>query len=163
MQYCNSITNTPITITAILLLFIIIKRIFCHQGRLNTHIRDPNAADLVSDSSFQRSAAFSSLYIFLIVTFLSFFIIAIKNYHEKLFSFPIHTFCIHPCHFGNWTQVHHLFPPLAFLMDACLDLFDEDVQREVASPFMTQVMMMIKLILVMMMMKLWWWGRGWWH
>jgi len=49
-------------------------------GRLNTHIRDPNAADLV----------------------------------------------------------HHLFPPLAFLMDACLDLFDEDVQREVASPFMTQ-------------------------
>merc|ERR1719228_939881 len=34
--------------------------------------------------------------------------------------------------------VHHLFPPLAFLMDACLDLFDEDVQREVASPFLTQ-------------------------
>ena len=38
------------------------------------------------------------------------------------------------------TKVHHLFPPLAFLMDACLDLFDEDVQREVASPFMTQVL-----------------------
>jgi len=34
--------------------------------------------------------------------------------------------------------VHHLFPPLAFLMDACLDLFDEDVQREVATPFLTQ-------------------------
>ena len=36
-------------------------------------------------------------------------------------------------------QVHHLLPPLAFLMDACLDLFDEDVQREVASPFITKV------------------------
>jgi len=35
--------------------------------------------------------------------------------------------------------IHHLFPPLAFLMDACLDLFDEDVQREVAAPFLTQV------------------------
>ena len=35
--------------------------------------------------------------------------------------------------------IHHLFPPLAFLMDACLDLFDEDVQREVATPFLTQV------------------------
>ena len=34
--------------------------------------------------------------------------------------------------------VHHMFPPLAFLMDACLDLFDEDVQREVATPFLTQ-------------------------
>ena len=36
---------------------------------------------------------------------------------------------------------------LMILMDACLDLFDEDVQREVASPFMTQVMMrmMIKI------------------
>ena len=33
--------------------------------------------------------------------------------------------------------VHHLFPPLAFLMDACLDLFAEDVQREVATPFLT--------------------------
>ena len=41
------------------------------------------------------------------------------------------------------TKVHHLFPPLAFLMDACLDLFDEDVQREVASPFMTQVKLMM--------------------
>ena len=28
-------------------------------------------------------------------------------------------------------------------MDACLDLFDEDVQREVASPFMTQVKLMM--------------------
>ena len=35
--------------------------------------------------------------------------------------------------------MHHLFPPLAFLMDACVDLFDEDVQREVATPFLTQV------------------------
>ena len=48
--------------------------------------------------------------------------------------------------------MHHLFPPLAFLMDACLDLFDEDVQREVASPFMTQVlvaMFMVVLVRVM--------------
>jgi len=35
--------------------------------------------------------------------------------------------------------VHHLFPPLAYLMDACLDLFDEDVQREVATPFLTEM------------------------
>ena len=45
-------------------------------------------------------------------------------------------------------QVHHLFPPLAFLMDACLDLFDEDVQREVASPFMTQVVMMTMMMVL---------------
>jgi len=57
-----------------------VKLAFNLLGRLNPHIREPNAADLI----------------------------------------------------------HHLFPPLAFLMDACLDLFDEDVQREVASPFMTQ-------------------------
>ena len=49
------------------------------------------------------------------------------------------------------TKVHHLFPPLAFLMDACLDLFDEDVQREVASPFMTQVKLM-KMVVMMMVM-----------
>ena len=48
------------------------------------------------------------------------------------------------------TKVHHLFPPLAFLMDACLDLFDEDVQREVASPFMTQVKLMKMVVMVMM-------------
>ena len=48
--------------------------------------------------------------------------------------------------------MHHLFPPLAFLMDACLDLFDEDVQREVASPFMTQVMAMMFMVLLMMVM-----------
>ena len=47
-----------------------------------------------------------------------------------------------------WYQVHHLFPPLAFLMDACLDLFDEDVQREVASPFMTQVVMMTMMMVL---------------
>ena len=47
------------------------------------------------------------------------------------------------------TKVHHLFPPLAFLMDACLDLFDEDVQREVASPFMTQVKLMMMVVMVM--------------
>ena len=35
-------------------------------------------------------------------------------------------------------------------MDACLDLFDEDVQREVASPFMTQVKLMM---MVMMRMR----------
>ena len=46
------------------------------------------------------------------------------------------------------TKVHHLFPPLAFLMDACLDLFDEDVQREVASPFMTQVKLMMMVVMV---------------
>eukprot|EP00092_Neocalanus_flemingeri_P030687 GFUD01033319.1.p1 GENE.GFUD01033319.1~~GFUD01033319.1.p1 ORF type:complete len:752 (-),score=216.18 GFUD01033319.1:74-2329(-) len=39
--------------------------------------------------------------------------------------------------------VHHLFPPLAFLMDACLDLFDEDVQREVATPFLTPAAIML--------------------
>ena len=50
------------------------------------------------------------------------------------------------------TKVHHLFPPLAFLMDACLDLFDEDVQREVASPFMTQVKFMKMVVVVMMVM-----------
>ena len=44
---------------------------------------------------------------------------------------------IFPCY--NTVQVHHLLPPLALLMDACLDLFDEDVQREVASPFITKV------------------------
>ena len=33
--------------------------------------------------------------------------------------------------------LHHLFPPLAFLIDACIDLFDEEVQREVVSPFLT--------------------------
>ena len=33
---------------------------------------------------------------------------------------------------------HHLCPPLAFLVDACQDLFDEQVQREVASPFLTE-------------------------
>ena len=51
------------------------------------------------------------------------------------------------------TKVHHLFPPLAFLMDACLDLFDEDVQREVASPFMTQVKLMMMVVMVMMRMR----------
>jgi len=34
---------------------------------------------------------------------------------------------------------HHLCPPLAFLVDACQDLFDEQVQREVASPFLTEL------------------------
>ena len=48
--------------------------------------------------------------------------------------------------------MHHLFPPLAFLMDACLDLFDEDVQREVASPFMTQVMAAMFMVLTIMVM-----------
>lgn len=57
-----------------------VKLAFNLLGRLNPHVRDPNAADLL----------------------------------------------------------HHLFPPLAFLMDACLDLFDEDVQKEVASPFLTE-------------------------
>ena len=33
--------------------------------------------------------------------------------------------------------IHHLFPPLAFLIDACIDLFDEEVQREVVSPSLT--------------------------
>ena len=33
-------------------------------------------------------------------------------------------------------------------MDACLDLFDEDVQREVASPFMTQVVMMTMMMVL---------------
>ena len=80
--------------------------LFNHQGRLNTHIRDPNAADLV--------------------TFLA---SSVSFYHEHKYVFGFHLDF----------QVHHLFPPLAFLMDACLDLFDEDVQREVASPFMTQV------------------------
>ena len=51
------------------------------------------------------------------------------------------------------TKVHHLFPPLAFLMDACLDLFDEDVQREVASPFMTQVKLMMMVMVVMVMRR----------
>ena len=37
-------------------------------------------------------------------------------------------------------------------MDACLDLFDEDVQREVASPFMTQVMLAMFMLLLMMVM-----------
>ena len=37
-------------------------------------------------------------------------------------------------------------------MDACLDLFDEDVQREVASPFMTQVSKSIVDLVIMMMM-----------
>ena len=49
------------------------------------------------------------------------------------------------------TKVHHLFPPLAFLMDACLDLFDEDVQREVASPFMTQVKLMMMVVMLMIL------------
>jgi len=34
--------------------------------------------------------------------------------------------------------IHHLCPPLAFLVDACQDLFDEQVQTEVATPFLTQ-------------------------
>ena len=33
--------------------------------------------------------------------------------------------------------VHHLFPPLAFLMDATIDLFDMDLAKDVASPLLT--------------------------
>jgi len=33
---------------------------------------------------------------------------------------------------------HHLCPPLAFLVDACQNLFDEQVQTEVATPFLTE-------------------------
>ena len=39
-------------------------------------------------------------------------------------------------------------------MDACLDLFDEDVQREVASPFMTQVMAAMFMVLSVIFMVL---------
>ena len=33
---------------------------------------------------------------------------------------------------------HHLCPPLAFLADACQDMFAEAVQTDVATPFLTQ-------------------------
>jgi len=33
---------------------------------------------------------------------------------------------------------HHLLPPLAFLMDAAQDLFDDEIYKEVASPFLTK-------------------------
>jgi hypothetical protein len=31
----------------------------------------------------------------------------------------------------------HLFPPLAYLVDECYDLFDEDLVRDVLSPLLT--------------------------
>ena len=33
--------------------------------------------------------------------------------------------------------LHHLFPPLAFLVDECFDLFDEDLVRDVVFPLPT--------------------------
>lgn len=34
-------------------------------------------------------------------------------------------------------MLHHLFPPLAFLVDECFDLFDEDLVRDVVFPLPT--------------------------
>lgn len=33
--------------------------------------------------------------------------------------------------------LHHLFPPLAFLVDECYELFDEDLVKDVVSPLPT--------------------------
>ena len=33
--------------------------------------------------------------------------------------------------------LHHLFPSLAFIVDECYDLFDEDLVREVVTPLPT--------------------------
>ena len=35
------------------------------------------------------------------------------------------------------TILHHLFPSLAFIVDECYDLFDEDLVREVVTPLPT--------------------------
>ena len=34
-------------------------------------------------------------------------------------------------------MLHHLFPPLAYLVDECFDLFDEDLVRDVVFPLPT--------------------------
>ena len=34
-------------------------------------------------------------------------------------------------------MLHHLFPPLAFLVDECFDYFDEDLVRDVVYPLPT--------------------------
>ena len=34
-------------------------------------------------------------------------------------------------------MVHHLFPPLAFIVDVCYDMFDEDLVKNVVNPLPT--------------------------
>ena len=33
--------------------------------------------------------------------------------------------------------LHHIFPPLAFLVDECYDLFGEDLVRDILNPLLT--------------------------
>jgi hypothetical protein len=35
------------------------------------------------------------------------------------------------------TILHHLFPSLAFIVDECYDLFDEDLVHDVVTPLLT--------------------------